>query len=216
MAVNIQLADPGTANRRHFLQRVLPFLPLPGRAGIVDLGCGDGYYCGVFSTVSRALTEGGLPVYRGFDLDEAALDEARERYPHAEFCGADITNGIDPAALECGLTLCCETLSIVGDLEGILERMLTHTRGAVAFDFLWSSDGCEEDRVLPLRVLPPFQYHLRSQRNAFATLQRVMARHPDWHLKNTSSWAFSPQAMEDFTGVPGIQAENVWWILTQT
>ncbi len=213
MSVSIQLADPGTANRRHFIQQVLPFLPLPGEQGIVDLGCGDGYYCGVLSEVSRALLGGRLPVYRGFDLDEEALARARSEHPHGEFQRADITNGIAEDALASGLTLCCETFSILPDLEELLERMLSHTRGTVAFDFLWSTDGSTEDRVLPLRVLPSFSYHLRSQRRAFDILLRVLARHPEFHVRNTSTWAFSPAAMEEFTGEPGLQAANVWWVL---
>ncbi|MGI9590408.1 MAG: class I SAM-dependent methyltransferase [Myxococcota bacterium] len=213
MTVSIQLADPGTANRRHFIQQVLPFLSLPGDRGIVDLGCGDGYYCGVLSEVSRALLGGQLPAYRGFDLDEDALARARAEYPHAEFHSGDITNGIAADSLASGLTLCCETFSILPDLEGLLERMLTHTEGTVAFDFLWSTDGSTEDHVLPLRVLPPFSYHLRSQRSTFEILVRVLGRHPEFHVRHTSSWAFSPTAMEEFTGVAGVQAANVWWVL---
>lgn len=215
MAHALQLADPGTANRRHFIQSVLPFLPLPGASGIVDLGCGDGYYCSLFSDVSRALTPGKLPIYRGFDLDDEALDKARLEHPHATFRNADITNGIAPEALQAGLSLCCETFSILPDLESVIDKMLSHGRGTVAFDFLWTLDGREDELVLPLKVLPPFSYHLRSQRFAFDMLNRLLTRHPEYHVKNTSSWAFSSAALEEFTGASGIQAANVWFVLSR-
>jgi len=107
------MADQATGLLSGFLRRVrlriaLPYLTPP----ILDVGCGNGFICRHFNPVE----------YKGVDIDEATLAQARMLHPRHGFCRLD---ELRPDEAFNTIVLLA-VIEHVNDPAGFLRRLATH------------------------------------------------------------------------------------------
>ncbi len=94
-----------------FFRAIFSKCHIPSRGRILDVGCGTGYYCGIFHDL------GFQPV--GIDFSKTAIEKAKEKYPKLEFQVADALNlPFQPSSFEVILSYGCSVVSTY-DLEHI-------------------------------------------------------------------------------------------------
>ena len=91
-----------------------------GPRSIVELGCGAGDVSGPFSDQSCLVM--------GFDINEKAVEKARERFPSANYHCMDFAT-VEPGG--CDLLVMCEVLEHLADPLAVATRWLPRARHAV-------------------------------------------------------------------------------------
>jgi len=121
---------------RPYVKALVSLLRLPEGATVLDAGCGQGFFTGLFA-------QEGMSVF-GVDLSPVGIEKAREAYPHlsGRFLVFDLMHPAEIPKVDCVFIRCCSLYDIQDfkDAESLTGNLLGLLKPGGALIFAYSSN----------------------------------------------------------------------------
>lgn len=142
---DIKALASGTEERRRLRYQVLLEAGIKSGMSVLDLGCG-------FGDLYAYINEKGFSVdYYGMDINERLIDEAKRRYPDANFLVGDVFEN-DPGSFDLILSTSTFNLPLeeednYGFVERLFKKLYERSKVGFAVDFLSNYVDYESDEA---------------------------------------------------------------------
>lgn len=160
-------------------------------AGILDIGCGTGHYCGRFAEDGHNVT--------GIDLNGAMIDKARQNYPGADFSVVDLKN---IQSVNKKFDLIYSTGNVMSHVSyENLERFLLKLRKKLKKDSLWIFQVINWDYILTLKKFT-FPVIETDSRKFIRTYKNISEKELEFHTELQEKSGGKPLFQERITMYP--------------